>query len=52
MRNFQKVADWTGQPLSLATPLPMAERVAIILQAKDGRILGAASLAKSSGVSE
>ena len=52
VRNFQKVADWTGQPLSLAIPLPMAERVAIILQASDGRILGAASLAKPNGVSE
>jgi hypothetical protein len=30
----------------------MAERVAIILQASDGRILGAASLAKPNGVSE
>jgi hypothetical protein len=52
VRNFQKVASWNGQPLSLATPLPMAERVAIILQANDGRILGAASLPKLNGVSE
>jgi hypothetical protein len=52
VRNFQKVARWNGEPLSLATPLPLAERVAIILQASDGRILGAASLAKPNGVSE
>jgi hypothetical protein len=52
VRNFQKVADWTGQPLSLAIPLPLGERVAIILQASDGRILGAASLPKPNGVSE
>jgi len=52
VRNFQKVASWSGQPLSLATPLPLGERVAIILQAGDGRILGAASLAKPNGVSE
>jgi len=52
VRNFQKVASWSGQPLSLATPLPLGERVAIILQAGDGRILGAANLAKPNGVSE
>jgi hypothetical protein len=44
VRSLSDVAAWQGAALSVAAPVPAAERAAVILQARDGRILGAAVL--------
>ncbi len=44
VRSHEEIARWHGQPLSIAARLPQADRAAVILQAPDGRILGAAVL--------
>jgi hypothetical protein len=51
VRSLLAVTTWRGQALSVSSPAPTAERTAVILQAPDGRILGAAVLANASGVS-
>ncbi len=50
VRSFTMLATWQGKPLNLASVAPMAEHAAVILQARDGRILGAAILPKRMGV--
>jgi hypothetical protein len=42
VRALSAVAAWQGAPLSLTAPVPAGARAAVILQARDGRILGAA----------
>lgn len=44
VRSFDTVAEWRGQDLTLARPMPAGESAAVILQAPDGHILGAARL--------
>lgn len=42
VRSLAVLGAWQGQSITLASPIPAAERAAVILQARDGRILGAA----------
>jgi len=42
VRSLQVLGRWDGTPLALAGPAPAGERVAVLLQAADGRVLGAA----------
>ena len=44
VRSVRGIADWQGSPLSLREKFPEGEDVAVILQAQDGRIVGAARL--------
>jgi len=43
VRSLTEIADWRGTELDLHHPLPAGEHLALIVQAADGRILGAAS---------
>ena len=43
VRSLTPVADWRGTALDLHRVAPAGERLAVLVQAKDGRILGAAS---------
>jgi hypothetical protein len=42
VRSIQLVGQWTGAPLELNTAMPAGEKVAVILEAPDGSIVGAA----------
>ena len=42
VRSLAWVAEWEGEAIAFARPMPAGEDVALILQAPDGRILGAA----------
>jgi len=42
VRSIQLVGQWTGAPLELNAALPAGEKVAVILEAPDGSIVGAA----------
>ena len=42
VRAFDSVAAWSGAPISVRRTLPAGERLAVIVQAADGRIIGAA----------
>ena len=44
VRSFVPVARWTGDTLNLREPVPAGQRVAMIVQMDDGKILGAARL--------
>ena len=44
VRSIQAVGQWRGEPLRLERPVPAGERFAVILQAPDGRVIGAARL--------
>jgi hypothetical protein len=46
VRSVETVAEWDGSALDFARPVPLGERTALILQAQDGRILGAALAAE------
>lgn len=46
VRSLETVAEWDGSALALTRPVPLGERTALILQAQDGRILGAALVAE------
>lgn len=46
VRSVATVAEWDGSELALTRPVPLGERTALILQAQDGRILGAAVVAE------
>jgi hypothetical protein len=48
VRSFQQVGTWTGAPLALHVPVPAGEAFAVLLQAADGRILGAARMSDTS----
>jgi hypothetical protein len=41
VRSFRSVAQWSGAPIHLDEQLPEGEQVAVILEAPDGRIVGA-----------
>lgn len=41
VRSFRSVADWHGAPVHIDQQLPDGEEVAVILEAPDGRIVGA-----------
>jgi hypothetical protein len=41
VRSFRPVAQWNGMPIHLDEALPDGEQVAVILEAPDGRIVGA-----------
>ena len=42
VRSVATVGTWHGAALHVAMPLPPGERFAVLMQAADGRILGAA----------
>jgi len=44
VRSIRTLADWTGAALRLTEPVPEGEDTAVILEASDGRIVGAARL--------
>src|SRR6201996_3973274 len=44
VRSIQTIGDWQGAPLSLTEKFPDGEDAAVILEAPDGRIVGAARL--------
>lgn len=41
VRSFRSVAEWSGVPIHLDVELPEGEQLAVILEATDGRIVGA-----------
>jgi len=41
VRSFRSVAEWSGAPIHLDEQLPEGELIAVILEAPDGRIVGA-----------
>ena len=41
VRSIQTIGQWTGAPLRLEQPLPAGSQFAVLLQAPDGRIIGA-----------
>lgn len=44
VRSYDKIGEWKGGALHLSGTSPAAERAAVILQAPDGKIIGAAKL--------
>ena len=44
VRALTPVGAWSGQRVDMVVPRPAGERAAVLLQAEDGRILGAAAL--------
>ena len=44
VRSIRAVGDWQGNPLRVSEKFPDGQDVAVILQAPDGRIVGAARL--------
>ncbi|WP_316192922.1 DUF1223 domain-containing protein [Bradyrhizobium sp. SZCCHNRI1029] len=44
VRSVRPLADWSGTALRLTEPMPEGEDAAVILEAADGRIVGAARL--------
>jgi hypothetical protein len=44
VRSLAAVSVWSGAPLTLRPPPPLGEAAAVLLQADDGRIIGAARL--------
>ena len=45
VRSLTAIGSWTGSAVALRQSLPVGEGFAVLLQAKDGRIIGAARLA-------
>ena len=45
VRSVREVGDWQGKPLHISEKFPDGEEAAVIVQAPDGRIVGAARLA-------
>ena len=41
VRSMSVAGNWTGQALRLSVPLPAGEETAVVVQANDGRVLGA-----------
>jgi hypothetical protein len=44
VRSIRTIGDWQGAPLHLSEKFPDGEDVAVILEAPDGRIVGASRL--------
>jgi hypothetical protein len=44
VRSFRAVGDWNGAPLKISETFPEGQEAAVILEAPDGRIVGAARL--------
>ncbi|WP_024517851.1 DUF1223 domain-containing protein [Bradyrhizobium sp. Tv2a-2] len=47
VRSVRGIGDWQGSPLTLREKFPEGEDVAVLLEAPDGRIIGAARLSGS-----
>jgi hypothetical protein len=47
VRSIRDIGDWQGLPLTLREEFPQGEDVAVVLEAPDGRIIGAARLSGS-----
>ena len=47
VRSMAVVGAWAGQALHLGAPLPAGEEAAVIVQADDGRVLGASRAARA-----
>ncbi len=45
VRSLSRAGTWSGRALTLRTPVPAGEAVAVLLQADDGHIIGAGRLA-------
>lgn len=45
VRSVRPIANWLGKPLQLREQFPDGEHVAVVIEAHDGRIVGAARLA-------
>ncbi len=45
VRSIRPVGEWSGAPLQISEPFPAAQDIAILLEAPDGRIIGASRLA-------
>jgi len=48
VRSIRSVGQWAGTPLRLSEPFPEGQDVAVLLEAPDGRIIGASRLAGGS----
>lgn len=48
VRSIRTVGQWTGAPLSLTADMPAGEEAAVLVEAPDGGILGAARLGSAS----
>jgi hypothetical protein len=48
VRSIRSVGQWSGTPLRLSEPFPEGQDVAVVLEAPDGRIIGASRLAGGS----
>jgi hypothetical protein len=48
VRSIRSVGQWAGTPLGLSEPVPEGQDVAVVLEAPDGRIIGASRLAGGS----
>ena len=42
VRSFQQIGQWTGKPAVFDPQLPAGEKSAVLLEAPDGHIVGAA----------
>jgi hypothetical protein len=51
VRSLAVLGNWNGQAIALSSTRPASERVAVLLQAANGHILGAAIVEKPPGVS-
>jgi hypothetical protein len=48
VRSIRSVGDWSGSPLRLSEQFPEGQDVAVVLEAPDGRIIGASRLSGGS----
>ena len=48
VRSIRSVGDWSGAPLRISEKFPEGQDVAVILEASDGRVVGAACLSGGS----
>jgi hypothetical protein len=48
VRSIRSVGDWSGAPLRVSENFPGGQDVAVILEAPDGRIVGASRLSAGS----
>jgi hypothetical protein len=44
VRSIRSVGQWSGTPLRISEPFPEGQDVAVVLEAPDGRIIGASRL--------